>query len=228
MLDGLIMAVAGLLAALLGFRVLGAVPGESRAWDRWHDRFGKLLKTVGPLLVVIGLALAGWELYGDRLPGQPTAPPAPPTLQVDGTTISSEPVGFTLPLSEWWEFGPPGPGADFSAKNLDSGAALIGTALETAPPGTTSKIVVTKIVEGRQRLWGSVSDLAEGETKIGGMDAYWAIFAPPQEDATRTLKLTVTQKGPYTLSFTCLGPPAALDGCDAALSRASFADSEER
>lgn len=221
------MVVAGLWSALLGFRVLGKAPGESRDWDRWHDRFGKFMKIGGSLLIVIGLALVGWDTYGRRLPGRPVSPAAPPTLQVEGTKITSEPLGFALTLSEWWEIGPPGPGADFSATNVDTRAILIGTALETSPPGTTAKMVVTKLIEGRQRQWGRLADLQEGDTKLGGLDARWTSFAPPEEDAASSLKITVAQQGPYTISFTCMGPPAALDGCDAILGRATFDAADE-
>jgi len=52
----------GVYATLLGFRVVGAKPGQSLKSDEWHARFGKLLKVLGPLLILFGLfsALIGF------------------------------------------------------------------------------------------------------------------------------------------------------------------------
>jgi hypothetical protein len=222
MIDGIIMCLAGFLAALLGFRVLGPRPGESPRWDRWHDRFGIAVRVLGVVVVLAGLALVGWRLYqGESGPAAATQV-EPPTIRVEGQTISSGPLGFQLTFSDWWRLDPPGPGADFLAVHQDSGAALIGTALPTSPPGATPDAIITMTIDSRTADWGSVANLERGETKIGARPARWAVFsAPEQHEATR-LKLFVAQKGPYTITFTCMGNGAAHDACDTVLAQAAL------
>lgn len=222
MIDGIIMCLVGLWATMVGFRVLGARPGQSPRWDQWHERYGKLVRVLGPVVVLCGLALIGWRLHQGQSGPEPEARTGSPTLHVEEQTITSEPLGFSLTLSDWWRIDPPGPGADFLAVHQDSGAALIGTALPTSPPGATPETIITKVIDSRTSQWGSVENLERGETKLGARLARWVVFsAPEQHEATR-LKLLVAQTGPYTITFTCLGNGAAHDACDAALSQAEL------
>jgi hypothetical protein len=54
----LIAVVGGILASLVAFEVIKLEkfvdPGEAEAW---HDKYGKLVKIVGPAAAVLGLVL---------------------------------------------------------------------------------------------------------------------------------------------------------------------------
>jgi len=57
LVNGAIPFFGGIYATLLGFRVLGKKPGANPKYDEWHNRFGGLLKVLGPFLVLFGLFL---------------------------------------------------------------------------------------------------------------------------------------------------------------------------
>jgi hypothetical protein len=54
-LQGVIRLMIGTFITLIGFRVVGKRPGESERYDRWHHRFGLILKLVGPLMAAFGI-----------------------------------------------------------------------------------------------------------------------------------------------------------------------------
>jgi hypothetical protein len=58
----LIAVVGGILASLVAFEVIKldkfVAPGEAEAW---HDKYGKLVKIVGPAAAVLGLVLLLWR-----------------------------------------------------------------------------------------------------------------------------------------------------------------------
>jgi hypothetical protein len=58
LLEGAIPLAAGICLTLLAFRVIGKRSGSNGRYDAWHSRFEQRLKTIGPMLIVIGVALA--------------------------------------------------------------------------------------------------------------------------------------------------------------------------
>jgi hypothetical protein len=63
-IDSIIMLGVGAYACAVGF---GAMPAPSKdpiAAEQWRARYGKLLRIIGPLLVVIALILAGARYSG--------------------------------------------------------------------------------------------------------------------------------------------------------------------
>ena len=58
----LMAVIVGALASLVAFEVIKlekyVSPGEAEAW---HDKYGKLVKVVGPVAVVVGLVLLLWR-----------------------------------------------------------------------------------------------------------------------------------------------------------------------
>ncbi len=50
--------VAGVFGTLLGYRIVGKPPGIDPRYDAWHKRFGNYLKVVGPLLIVLSIGIA--------------------------------------------------------------------------------------------------------------------------------------------------------------------------
>ena len=58
----LMAVVVGALASLVAFEVIKLEkfvdPGEAEAW---HDKYGKLVKIVGPAAAVVGLVLLLWR-----------------------------------------------------------------------------------------------------------------------------------------------------------------------
>ena len=58
----LMAVIVGALASLVAFEVIKLEkfvdPGEAEAW---HDKYGKLVKVVGPVAAVVGLVLLLWR-----------------------------------------------------------------------------------------------------------------------------------------------------------------------
>lgn len=57
-IDQAIMLCVGAWASGVGYGYLPALGKDPAAQQQWFARFGKLLKVIGPLLVVISIALA--------------------------------------------------------------------------------------------------------------------------------------------------------------------------
>jgi hypothetical protein len=47
--------VVGVYCLLVGFRLVGKRPGADPKFDRWHERFGTVLKVAGPVLMALGV-----------------------------------------------------------------------------------------------------------------------------------------------------------------------------
>ncbi len=62
-IDSIIMLFVGAYACAVGF---GAMPAPSKdpiAGQQWFARYGKLLRIIGPLLIVIALVLVAAQLF---------------------------------------------------------------------------------------------------------------------------------------------------------------------
>ncbi len=55
LVEGLIPLFGGLFATLYGWRKLGKHPGADPKFDAWHAQYGKLLKVIGPLVILFGV-----------------------------------------------------------------------------------------------------------------------------------------------------------------------------
>ncbi|HEY4261419.1 MAG TPA: hypothetical protein VGM98_14725 [Schlesneria sp.] len=66
LINGAIPLFGGIYLTLLGFRKTGKQPGVSPSFDEWHRRYGRLLKVIGPALIMFGpgLWLANWARMG--------------------------------------------------------------------------------------------------------------------------------------------------------------------
>lgn len=62
LVNGAIPLLGGIYLTLLGYRKTGKQPGVSPSFDEWHRRYGRLLKIIGPALILFGpgLWLVGW------------------------------------------------------------------------------------------------------------------------------------------------------------------------
>src|SRR3954468_8910463 len=65
-----VVVLVGLVLALVGFRKLGPKPGTRETSDRWHARYGKLLRIaaalmgIGALVFVLGVPMpATWTRH---------------------------------------------------------------------------------------------------------------------------------------------------------------------
>jgi hypothetical protein len=54
----------GVFAILHGYRLIGTRPGENAKWDEWHKQHGKVLRILGPVLIVVSLGLIIGRLVG--------------------------------------------------------------------------------------------------------------------------------------------------------------------
>jgi len=61
-LYSLIMPLVGVLFTLYGFQVLGNK--EHPRYEEWYGKWGRHLKWLGPLLIVIGLILFAVKMSG--------------------------------------------------------------------------------------------------------------------------------------------------------------------
>lgn len=66
LVNGAIPLLGGIYLTLLGFRRTGKPPGVSPSFDEWHRRYGRLLKVIGPALILFGpgLWLMNWARMG--------------------------------------------------------------------------------------------------------------------------------------------------------------------
>lgn len=66
LVNGAIPMLGGIYLTLLGFRQTGKQPGVSPSFDEWHRRYGRLLKVIGPALILFGpgLWLMNWARMG--------------------------------------------------------------------------------------------------------------------------------------------------------------------
>jgi hypothetical protein len=58
LVNGAIPFFGGLYATLLGYRLVGKPRGVDFKYDQWHERFGSMLRILGPVLILFGLFLA--------------------------------------------------------------------------------------------------------------------------------------------------------------------------
>jgi hypothetical protein len=63
-IDQIIMFMVGAWATGVGYGFLPALGKDEGAKEQWKAKFGKLFKIIGPLLMVIALALAVAEFVG--------------------------------------------------------------------------------------------------------------------------------------------------------------------
>lgn len=45
----------GVIALLIGFRIIGKKKGEDPKFDEWHARFGTVLKVCGGVLILLAI-----------------------------------------------------------------------------------------------------------------------------------------------------------------------------
>ena len=62
-IDQIIMFLVGAWATGVGYGALPALGKDPAAKEQWKARFGKLFKIIGPLLMVIAVALAGLKAF---------------------------------------------------------------------------------------------------------------------------------------------------------------------
>ncbi|HVS39168.1 MAG TPA: hypothetical protein VMS17_26660 [Gemmataceae bacterium] len=113
LLKGAIPLLCGLYATLQAYRLVGKKPGQDPGWDRWHKRFGALLKVAGPLVMASGVVMFFVFL---RTPATPPADWRRYTL-ADGTCSAEFPAA---PHAEGEP--PPGQPASGLEVNRDGGA----------------------------------------------------------------------------------------------------------
>lgn len=54
-IDILISLAGGVYVTLLAFRVIGPAPEADLKTDAWHKKWGRSMKIIGPLLLIISL-----------------------------------------------------------------------------------------------------------------------------------------------------------------------------
>lgn len=64
LVDAAIPFFAGIYATLFGYRILGKKPGQSLQHDEWHQKYGRMFKTLGPFLILFGVFRVTMELLG--------------------------------------------------------------------------------------------------------------------------------------------------------------------
>jgi len=60
--ESLIPLSAGIYLSLLAYRKIGKQEGEDARWDDWHQRYGAVMRIVGPLCVCFALILIAMAL----------------------------------------------------------------------------------------------------------------------------------------------------------------------
>lgn len=62
-IDSIIMLFVGAYACAVGFGAMPAPSKDPAAGQQWLERYGKLFRIIGPLLVVISLVLAAGKYF---------------------------------------------------------------------------------------------------------------------------------------------------------------------
>ena len=62
-IDNLITILGGVVAILIGFRILGPAPTTNPKFDAFYTGYGKHLKWLGPVLIVFALINIGIYFY---------------------------------------------------------------------------------------------------------------------------------------------------------------------
>jgi hypothetical protein len=58
LVNGAIPFFGGIYGTLLGHRIVGKPRGVDFKYDQWHERYGAMFRTLGPVLILFGLFLA--------------------------------------------------------------------------------------------------------------------------------------------------------------------------
>ena len=62
-IDNLISIVGGIVAILIGFRVIGPKPEANPKFDTFYAKMGKHLKWLGPLIILFALTQIGFYFH---------------------------------------------------------------------------------------------------------------------------------------------------------------------
>jgi len=65
-IDAAIPFLGGVIALLIGFRILGKKPGADPKYDEWHAPFGNVLKVAGVVLIVVAFVYLALGSGGGR------------------------------------------------------------------------------------------------------------------------------------------------------------------
>lgn len=53
--EGFIPITVGVYTLLMAYKVIPRNPNNSKKWEEWDNRYGKLIKIVAPLLILFGI-----------------------------------------------------------------------------------------------------------------------------------------------------------------------------
>jgi len=67
LIDLFLTIFGGILASLIGFRVVGPKPGSNEKFDSMYSKWLKHLKWLGPLWVVISLSQLALDVFAENV-----------------------------------------------------------------------------------------------------------------------------------------------------------------
>jgi len=209
-----------ILALLLACGIVAGVLAWVRKGNAWRDAAG--LAHSGPggatLLAIAAGGVALSALAGALAPsGGEKGTAAPPELQVEGRRVTSRPLGLVLDLPAEWERVdvPVQPGANFAVRHAPTNTVLGGFALTVDRPSSLDA-TLQLMLDQRRAKYGSISDVAWGEERVGDLRARTVAFTVIMGPAgpMRILMWTAAS-GPYAVGFSCAGPAPAFAASEA-------------
>jgi len=183
--------------------------------ERWaaRDRVGALVKTVGLLIAVAGVALA--------IHASARVPRPAPIVVTHTVSLSQFGLQVTLPSS--WELAPGQTGTEFVATHSDTGAILAGAVTLGDPPAPDLDAMIDRIIEDKRVRLGSVENITRGVMAVGLLDARWIKLSFPSHGELVRMRTVAVQRGPSILTLTCTGGAPAQKACDAAIHSVTMA-----
>lgn len=62
-IEGFIPLSLGVYFTLVGHRLLGKKPGADFRYDQWHEKFGSMMKVLGPIVALFGVFMILRNLF---------------------------------------------------------------------------------------------------------------------------------------------------------------------
>src|SRR5262249_58506417 len=103
-----------------------------------------------------------------------------------------------------WSLQPGPAGADFTATDSDTGAAMAGV-VTVNEPHASLRVAIDRLVEDQRARFGTVESSSRGVTALGPLHAEWLEVSFRRPGEPRRIRTTALRRGAQILALTCNG-----------------------
>ena len=162
------------------------------------------------LFVGIGVGGAALSALATVLSTVTATPPAPPRFHLEGSRVTSVPLGLALTVPASWEPVdlPASPELDFAFQHPSTGTFFAGNSIVVERRDEDLDATLRVVLDGRRAKWGQLFDEQWGSEVVGGIRTRTLALTIQRPDGRVRTKLWLGPKGPYRVGFTCAGPEA--------------------